>query len=76
MRVGKLDDALRDFQRAATVDPRSSKVHANLAVLYFAQKRFPEAWNEVYRCRALGGVPNPQFIADLVKASGQPDNGR
>jgi tetratricopeptide (TPR) repeat protein len=74
--LGRLDEALAAWERAAKGDPSLAPVQNNLAVAYWRKGRISEAQRALHRAETLGFKVNPNFRADLSRASqaslGQP----
>ena len=68
--LGRLDEALAAWERAAVGDPSFAPVQNNLAVAYWRKGRISEAKRALLRAETLGFTVNPDFRADLSHASG------
>lgn len=59
LRLGRVDEAVADLKRAASLDPKSPSVHADLAYALMQQGRLPEALQSARAALAL----DPKHIA-------------
>jgi tetratricopeptide (TPR) repeat protein len=69
--MGRYDAAVRDFDKAIELRPTYAKAYLNRAKAHYGMKAYDKAWADVRRCRELGGRPTPEFMADLIRASGR-----
>lgn len=67
------DDAIAEMNRVLALDPNRAEAHERLAIWNYYTGDYAEAWRQVHRTRALGGVVPPQFIP-LLQAR-MPDPG-
>jgi len=68
-RLERIDDAIDSWETCAQKSPKFSMVHNNLAVAYWKKGRLDDAKKELARAKEMGFPVNPQFVADLEKAS-------
>ena len=69
---GKYDEAVREYKEVVRILPTMVHPHNNLALIYYRQGRFADAWNEVHRCRELGYEPSPIIIQRLSEVMPEP----
>ena len=60
-----LDRAIAQYERANTIDSNIAYCHAMWSVSLFYQQKYREAWQHVYKTRALGDDVEPTFLNDL-----------
>jgi len=74
-RLGRHEDAEREYKAAVTVDPSFGEAHSNLAVLYLVTERYDLAAAEVKAAEKSGFKVNPGLKTDIEekkkKAKGQ-----
>lgn len=70
-RLGRLDEALAEWEVAREKTPDFGPLHNNLAVLYWKKGRLEEARESVARAESLGFHVNPAFRADLRRTAGR-----
>jgi len=68
-RLDRIDDAIASWETCAAKSPRFAMVHNNLAVAYWKKGRLDDAKKALAHAKELGFPVNPQFVADLDKAS-------
>jgi tetratricopeptide (TPR) repeat protein len=68
-RLNAIDDAIDSWEMCAQKSPKFSLVHNNLAVAYWKKGRVDDAKKALAHAKELGFPVNPQFVADLEKAS-------
>lgn len=67
IQVGRLDDAMAVLTKAEEVDPASSKVQSNIAVVYLTQRKIAEAERSARRAFQLGSEdPKARYVLALV----------
>jgi tetratricopeptide (TPR) repeat protein len=64
-RMGRLDDAEREYKAAVTSDGRLGEAHSNLAVVYLEQGRIADAERSVAAAEKAGFRVNPQLKDDI-----------
>lgn len=64
-RMGRLDDAEREYKSAVAADGRLGEAHSNLAVVYLEQGRIDQAEQSVSAAEKAGFRVNPQLRADI-----------
>lgn len=69
-RLGRLDEALAQWEIARGKTPDFGPLHNNLAVAYWKKGRFEEARESAARAESLGFHVNPAFMADLKRTAG------
>ena len=75
LRKGKMDESLRLFERARSLAPGNGKIYANLAMWYYMNKRYAEAWNAVKDARSRQGSVNPRLLEALKEKLPEPEPG-
>ncbi len=68
----KIDQAIHEYQQALQARPEFAQAHSNLALAYFDEGKFKEAWKEVHLCRKYGAEPHPGFIQALAERMPDP----
>ena len=66
-RLGRHDDAEREYKAAVAVDPSFGEAHSNLAVLYLVTGRYDLAETEVKAAEKSGFKVNPNLKSDIEK---------
>lgn len=66
---GFLEEAVRGYNRAIELNPDYAQAYNNRAIVYYFQKEYALAWQDVHRAEALGFIPNADFMKQLKKAS-------
>lgn len=70
-----LNEAIKYFDKADSIDPEVAYCHSVWAVTLFHQGLYKEASNHVNKAIMLGGSPDPIFLRDLEKKlSGSDEN--
>ena len=69
--LGRFELALQDHIKAIELEPDSLYLYNNRAVDYYRLKQYDKAWADVEQCRKRGGIPSPQLIKLLEKATGR-----
>lgn len=69
---GRLDDAIKEFQRALNIMPTLGGVHNNLAVAYIAKREYAKAWREVHLARKYGFEPPRELVEALSLFKSEP----
>jgi tetratricopeptide (TPR) repeat protein len=64
-RLGKIDDAEREYKAAISADPKSGESHNNLAVVYMETGRFDEAEKSLKAAEKAGFKVHPQLKEDI-----------
>ena len=59
-----------DAEQRALVEVPAEAYH-NRAIAYYYLKEYDKAWADVRMCRQLGGTPNADFLANLMKVTGR-----
>jgi tetratricopeptide (TPR) repeat protein len=65
-RLGRLNDAEREFKATVAVDPRTGEAYNNLAVVYLQTGRFDEADKAVKAAEKVGFRINPGLKDDIA----------
>ena len=58
---GQYDRAIVFYSRAIELNPVFAKAYKNRGIVYFYQKKFEEAWNDVHTAQNLGYKVHPDF---------------
>jgi tetratricopeptide (TPR) repeat protein len=69
-RLGRHEDAEREYKAAIAADPSFGEAHSNLAVLYMVTERYDQAEAEVKAAEKAGFKVNPNLKADIKKKRG------
>jgi len=69
-RLGRQQDAEREYKAAIASDPSFGEAHSNLAVLYLLTERYELAEAEVKAAEKAGFKVNPNLKADIKKKRG------
>ena len=69
-RLGRQQDAEREYKAAIASDPSFGEAHSNLAVLYLLTERYDLAEAEVKAAEKAGFKVNPNLKADIKKKRG------
>lgn len=69
-RLGRHEDAEREYKAAIAADPSFGEAHSNLAVLYMVRERYDQAEAEVKAAEKAGFKVNPNLKADIKKKRG------
>ena len=69
--TGRYDQAIADDTRAIELDEDYAVAYHNRAVAYFHKRDYDRAWRDLQMCRRLGYPPNPEFLRQLIEASGR-----
>lgn len=59
------DKAIKQYQLAEKLNPKSAYTYSNWAFTLFYDGKYAAAWQMVKKARALGRSPDPKFIQDL-----------
>lgn len=72
-RLGRLNDAEREYKAAVAADAKTGEAHSNLAVVYLETGRFDEAEKAVKAAEKTGFKVNPMLKDDIAakKKGGQ-----
>jgi tetratricopeptide (TPR) repeat protein len=70
-RQGDLAGALADFDRALELSPLDSLAYHNRAAVCYQLKQYDRAWQDLQRCRDLGGKPHEGLVQALMEATGR-----
>ncbi len=62
---GDLFQARADYDYALLIDPGIATVYANRAVVFFLNKRYDRAWQDVRKSQSLGCKVNEDLLNDL-----------
>lgn len=65
-RLGRLDDAEREYKAAIAADPKTGEAHSNLAVVYMETGRIDEAARAVQAAEKAGFKVNPMLKDDIA----------
>ena len=65
-RMGRLEDAERDYKAAVAADPKLGEAHSNLAVVYLESGRIAEAERAVVAAEKAGFRVNPQLREEIL----------
>jgi tetratricopeptide (TPR) repeat protein len=63
------DKAIGDLDKAIKLKPDYAKAYNNRAVAHFLRGDYGASWADVRKCQDLGGRVNPDFLANLIRAS-------
>lgn len=63
--------AIRDYTIAINIKPDYVPAYHHRAVGFFRLMQYDQAWADVKRYRERGGVPDMEFVTQLVEASGR-----
>jgi Flp pilus assembly protein TadD len=66
-RLGKVEDAEREYKAAIAVMPSFGEAHSNLAALYLVTGRYEQAEAEVKSAEKAGFKVNPNLKSDIEK---------
>lgn len=69
--MGEHAQAVQDLSKAIELQPHDAGAYHNRAATFFIMKEYDRAWADIHQCRRLGGIPNPDMLADLIQASGR-----
>ncbi len=67
--LGRVDGAVESWERCRDAKPRFAMVYNNLALAYWKQGRLDDAVAALDKAGELGFPVNPDFRADLTRAS-------
>ncbi len=70
---GKNEEALVSLQKALQLAPDDGDVNVNIAVWYFENQRYAEAWRYVKTARGAGANIKPAFIDELSEKMAEPE---
>ena len=62
--------AVADFTKAIELAPRQAMPYLLRAIAFFDTRQFEKAWADVRMAEKLGGRPDPDFLKQLIDASG------
>jgi tetratricopeptide (TPR) repeat protein len=65
------DGAIRDFTEAIELKPDYAEAYKNRAIAFYFLKQHDKAWADVKKCRQFGGTPHPDFVKQLMEATGR-----
>jgi tetratricopeptide (TPR) repeat protein len=68
---GDYEQSVRDCARAIELNPRFAEAYRNRAMSYYWLKEYDKAWADVMMCRQLGGMCEPDFVRELLRALGR-----
>jgi tetratricopeptide (TPR) repeat protein len=68
-RMGRLNDAEREYKAAVAADGRLGEAHSNLAVVYLEQGRIADAGRSITAAEKAGFRVNPQLKDDISAAA-------
>lgn len=60
-RIADLDRSVLEFLRTVELDPKHKEAHARLAVAYYYQQNYSEAWRWITRSEKIGADVPPQL---------------
>ena len=66
-----LDKAILDFKKEIEIRPNEGQTYNDRAVAYFFREEYDKVWLGVHKAETLGYAVNPEFIAEIKKASGR-----
>jgi protein O-mannosyl-transferase len=69
---GRNKEAIELYQQAVKLKPDYVEAHENLAIAYYADERYANAWREVQISRSYGGKPNTNFLQALSEKMPEP----
>jgi Flp pilus assembly protein TadD len=67
LNAGNIPAAIREFEKAIQLQPSHGVAHASLAMVFYREKQYDKAWDEVAKARQSGFEPPAPFIADLIQ---------
>lgn len=70
--TGRSKDAIKEYLEAIELKPDLAEAHNNLAVAYFSEGKYAEAWREVMLAKKYGLEPTPSFIRALSQKMSKP----
>jgi tetratricopeptide (TPR) repeat protein len=65
------DPAIKDLTKAIELGSQDARVYKDRAFLHWFYRDYEKAWADVNECERLGGKVDPEFLAELRKASGR-----
>jgi len=66
---GDFTQAIFDYTKSIELNTFYVRAYNNREAAYFKLKDYDKAWSDVHTVEVIGGKNNPDFIADLKKAS-------
>jgi len=69
--TNKIDEAIADLTKAATINPKDYRIFYNRAISYFYKQDYDKSWDDLNTVDALGASVPPQLRQELIKASGR-----
>ncbi|HEY1342738.1 MAG TPA: tetratricopeptide repeat protein [Bryobacteraceae bacterium] len=71
MRLGDLQAAQKEFDRALELNPNLPQAHSNLGEIHYLREDYAAAWQEVKKARAAGGEPRQALVHALQRKAPQ-----
>jgi protein O-mannosyl-transferase len=72
--TGRFPQALSDYGAVIRFDPKMPAIYANRAILYYQMGQYRQAWDDINKCRSLGGAPDSQIVERLAGADKRKGN--
>ena len=66
---GNVNQAIADYTKAIEINPNDGEAYNNRAVMYFGEKEYAKAKEDVCRAQALGYEVSPQLLENLSRES-------
>ena len=70
-KMGQYDQEISDYTKVLEINPRDAKVYIMRGRAYYFQKEYEKSWKDVEKAQYLGHRIDPEFLDDLLKASGR-----
>ena len=68
--AGKLDETIVHLRKACNLDPHNGQFHFNLALAFYLNKQYAEAWEEILISQKCGFVPDPRVVSEISRKIG------
>ena len=65
---GDFNLAFSDYSKTIEIDPKDAEAYKNRAEVYFLNKKYDQAWEDVRKAQALGYKVKSDFIEQLQKS--------
>jgi tetratricopeptide (TPR) repeat protein len=72
LRQQLFDKAIKQYQEAQKLNPKSGYTYSNWAYTLFCNGKYAAAWQMVKKARELGSNPDQKFIKDLTAKFPEP----
>ena len=66
---GNTGQAIADYTKAIEINPKDGEAYNNRAIMYFGEKEYTKAKEDVTKAQALGYEINPQLLENLNRES-------